>query len=147
MPVSAGIGALLGGFGGGAGGAALCAAGGPVAIACAAGGGVAGAGKGALWGAAVGGAIDTGILMFSRQGDAVTRAESIRDGKRGINAHMNKLRANPNSTAANYWAREIRGRLKEVERLTGRMRGKTQQEWRRWIDEVRRELDNLVGGH
>ena len=84
--VGVAAGALIGGTSGGAGGAALCAVGGPIAIACAAGGGVAGAAKGALVGGAIGAYADALSAM-------------ARAGKGGGNSAENR--------GSNYWARKL----------------------------------------
>jgi hypothetical protein len=57
---------------------------------------------------------------------------------------MNLIRGNPGAQDALHHVGEVRGMLRQIERLAGRMRGATRAEWREWINATRRELDALL---
>jgi RHS repeat-associated protein len=143
--IGAATGALLGGLGGGTGGAALCVPGGPALAACGAAGGAAGWISGGAAGARLGAWADVAIFA-SKQAKAVETAEAHRSGPRGVNKHMDLIRGDPGAQDAIHHAGEVRGMLKTIERMAGRMQGRTQEQWRQWIRTTQRELDRLMSG-
>lgn len=127
-------GALLGGAGGGTGGFFL---GGGIGAIPGAGVGVV---KGAALGAAAGAAVD-GIVWFGKQARAVEKASELVDN---IVGHIGTVRGDPNADDANHHRGEIRGWVDRVEKHARDMKGKTQEEWMRKVDEWRKQLRDIT---
>lgn len=81
-------------------------------------------------------------MMSSQQGRAVDLAQSLQSR---VNEHVGKIQGDPNDRSASHWAGEARAWLNRIENLAGRMRGRTQQQWRDFVKQTRELLDELTG--
>lgn len=78
--------------------------------------------------------------MSSKQADAVAGAEAL-VGR--ISEHLGKLQGDPNSRDANHWKTEVNAWKDKISNLTKRMKGKTAEKWKEYVDEVEQALDEL----
>jgi hypothetical protein len=87
----------------------------------------------------------TTLAVFAMsQADAVKRARSLWNP---LSKHWAYLATGgPNLDPSNHWAREIRAWIDRIDRLVGRMRGKTAQRWSDWVSRAREGLEALLRG-
>ncbi|RIH86700.1 hypothetical protein Mterra_01367 [Calidithermus terrae] len=60
-----------------------------------------------------------------------------------VEKHLRKLRDEPNSQAASYWAKEIAGWLEQMEKVVGDTGKKTSEVWQQRINTWKKELGRL----
>jgi hypothetical protein len=87
----------------------------------------------------------TSLAVFAMsQAQAVERAVSL---KLRLSEHYVKLATGgPEDRNWNGWRKEVLNWLNTIERLVGRMKGKTQQNWRNWLDAARTALEEIARG-